>query len=145
MKNSSTRQNSSTPLRELTGRDPEPLGENCSVKDASAKMRELHTGALPVEAAGKLVGRANWDSDRNSIKFGHDPADVPVKSNMSEDVIFCFEDESIQDAITKMRDGVLNNLPVVDKDLRITGVVNLQELERIVATSKESGTAPNDK
>lgn len=136
MKKSSQRLDLATPLRDVAARDPAPLHDTCSIKDAAAKMRALDTGTLPVESGGKLVGQANWDLDRSSIKFGHDPADIPVKSKMSDDVVYCFEDESIGDAIVKMRDSTLNNLPVVDTELRITGVVNLQELERLLAESK---------
>ena len=48
---------------------------------------------------------------------------------MAKKMYYCFEDQSLEEARELMRRHELLHLPVVDKELRIVGIVALNEVE----------------
>ena len=53
---------------------------------------------------------------------------MTVRQAMSADVLYCFEDESVDDVSEKMGDWWVRRLPVVSQDKRLLGIVSLSEL-----------------
>ncbi len=109
-----------------------------SVQQAGDKMRKLDTGSLPVAEGRQLVGVVDQrDPDRRAAGFGHDPNTTSVSQIMETSVVFCFEDEDCGEALCKMNESVVDRLPVVDRDMRIVGVVT-----RVDLTDGRAGDAP---
>jgi CBS-domain-containing membrane protein len=46
---------------------------------------------------------------------------------MTEDVKYCFEDESIDDVVQNMSDIQVRRLPVIDRNKRLVGIVSLAD------------------
>ena len=57
------------------------------------------------------------------------PETTLVRGSMVKKMYYCFEDQSLEEARELMRRHHLLHLPVVDKDLRIIGVVALNDVE----------------
>jgi CBS domain-containing protein len=57
-----------------------------------------------------------------------------VREAMTQDVIFCYEDEDIDHVAKNMADIQVRRLPVVNRDKRLVGIIALGD----VATRKES-------
>ncbi len=82
-------------------------------------------------AKGKrLVGRLDDPNpDRALARFGHDPESTSVSELSIGDAIYCYEDQSPEEVRKIMIDQDMKHMPVVDRELRILGIVTLQSLE----------------
>ncbi len=69
--------------------------------------------------------------DRQAASHGHDPKAVAVRESMSREVAFCYEDQSSEEAERLMLEKHLRHLPVVDRDLRVIGMVTLEDLTNL--------------
>lgn len=100
-----------------------------SVQEAGEKMRALEAEKFPVAAGDILVGTVEGKfPDRKVAGFGHDPARTRVSENMTRHKFYCFEHQTLEEAREIMRENGLRHLPVVDGDLRIIGILALEEL-----------------
>jgi CBS domain-containing protein len=128
--------------RDWAGSEPKPLQQENSVKEAGEKMRSLETSNYPVASGQQLVGLVeSADPDRKAAGYGHDPETTLVRDSMIKKVIYCFEDQPVEDALATMRENQVKHLPVVDHQLRVIGMVSIDELD---PASAAPGTAPED-
>jgi CBS domain-containing protein len=109
--------------------DVDVIAPGDTLRTAARLMAELDTGALPVGEDDKLVGIiTSRDIAIQVVAEGRDAETVTVRQAMSTDVLYCFEDESVEDVSEKMGDWWVRRLPVVTQDKRILGIVSLCEL-----------------
>ena len=59
---------------------------------------------------------------------------------MSPGILYCFEDESVEDVLEKMGDQQIRRLPVINRDKRLVGVVSLGDLS-LTGKRKRAGEA----
>jgi CBS domain-containing protein len=118
------------PVKELASEKPKPLQEESTLQEAGETMRSLQAERFPVAAGDRLVGTVEGKyPERAAAAHGHDPQTTLVRGSMVKKMYYCFEDQSLQEARELMRRHHLFHLPVVDKDLRIIGVVALNDVE----------------
>jgi CBS domain-containing protein len=121
---------STRPARELASKEPKPLQEKSTVKEAGETMRSLQTNRFPVAAGERLVGTIEGKYPERAVAaHGHDPETTLVRGSMIQKLYYCFENQSLEEAREIMRRNHLLHLPVVDKNLRIIGIVALNEVE----------------
>jgi CBS domain-containing protein len=112
-----------------------------TLADAARKMREDDVGALPVGEGDDLVGMiTDRDITVRAIAEGKDPAATTVRDAMSEDVLYCFEDQSTEEVAANMGAQQIRRLPVVNRDKRLVGIVSLGDLSSSSAR-REAGEA----
>ena len=100
-----------------------------SLQQAGDKMRAMDVETLPVAEGRHLVGVVDErHPDRRAAGFGHDPKAVTVSAIMNSVVIHCFEDDNCAEALRKMDEQEVDRLPVLDRELRIVGVVHRKDL-----------------
>ena len=100
-----------------------------SVQKAGDKMRALEAETLPVAEERRLVGVVDQPHpDRRAAGFGHDPKATSVSEYMNSNVLYCFESDDCATALGKMDERQLDRLPVVDREMRIVGVVTRADL-----------------
>jgi CBS domain-containing protein len=118
------------PARELASKEPKPLQEENTVKQAGETMRSLQEDRFPVAAGERLVGTVEGKyPDRAAAGHGHDPETTLVRGSMIKKLYYCFENQLLAEAREIMRRNHLLHLPVVDENLRIIGIVALNEVE----------------
>ena len=116
-------------LRDLLIERTEALDIHETVQDAGDKMRSLKTDSLPVADDQHLVGRVmDRNADRKAAGQGHDPQTERVGACMSHELIFCYEDQHRAEAELLMKEKHLKYLPIVDRDMRIVGIVTQEDL-----------------
>jgi CBS domain-containing protein len=114
----------STNLETIVAEKEPLLHPDESIQQAGDKMRRLEADALPVSEGRRLVGMVDEpDPDRRAAGYGHDPNATRVSEIMNTSVRYCFADESCAEALGKMDAQNLDRLPVVDRQMRIVGVV----------------------
>jgi CBS domain-containing protein len=91
-------------------------------------MAEQNVGALPVCDGSRLQGMiTDRDIAVRAVANGRD-ADTRVREVMSEDVIWCSEDDDTQDVLGRMGDRQIRRIPVVDANRNLVGIVSLGDL-----------------
>ena len=100
-----------------------------TTQEAGDKMRSLETDSLPVTEDRRLVGTVlDRNADRKAAGHGHDPKVERVGDYMSHELIFCYEDQDRTEAARLVTEKHLKYLPIVDRDMRIVGMVTPEDL-----------------
>ena len=108
-----------------------------AIREAARLMAQCDTGVLPVGENDRLVGMiTDRDIVVRAVAEGHGP-DTPVREVMSNEVLYCFEDETIEHVAQTMGEQQVRRLPVLDREKRLVGIVSLGDL----ATSAKSRTS----
>ena len=107
-------------------------------------MRAADANAWPVADGGKLVGAIDHaDPDRQVGRHGHDPRVTRVGDTMKHDAVFCYEDQDSAEAERKMAEHGLNHVPVVDREMRIVGIVSRADVGESGSVDHVEGSAPS--
>ncbi|KAG6037732.1 hypothetical protein E4U41_004843 [Claviceps citrina] len=113
----------------LNGIPPTTVSVRTSVKEAAAMMKENHTTAVLVQDAGAITGIfTSKDVVLRVIAPGLDPANCSVVRVMTPHPDFAPMDMTIQAALRKMHDGHYLNLPVMNGEGEIVGMVDVLKL-----------------
>jgi CBS domain-containing protein len=105
------------------------IGPEETLQVAARRMRELGIGALPVCEADRLVGfLTDRDIVVRSAAEGRDPAWSTVRSAMTPQVIWCFEEDDIQDAAELMERRAVRRVMVLDAGKRLVGMLSVDDL-----------------
>jgi CBS domain-containing protein len=101
-----------------------------TIRDAAKLMAELDVGALPVAENDRLVGMiTDRDIAVRAVAEGL-PATTPISKIMSPEVLYCFDDQRLEEVTRNMGDVQVRRLPVVNRDKRLVGIVAIADLAR---------------
>jgi CBS domain-containing protein len=116
-------------LRDMMTANIEEIPADATLTQAAEKMKLLDIGALPVRDNNRLVGIiTDRDIAVRAVAEGRDPKKMPVRDAMSGDIIFCYEDQSVESAAKLMEEKQIRRLPVLDRSERAIGMVSLGDL-----------------
>jgi CBS domain-containing protein len=111
-----------------------------SLQEAASKMKNLDVGPLPVCEADHLVGMiTDRDITVRATAEALPPRLGQVRDVMTPDVVYCFEDQDVQEAARLMQEKQIRRLVVLNRDKRLVGIVSLGDLA--VETGDEGLTA----
>jgi len=111
-------------------RDVRVANPNLSIRAAAKMMAEIDAGALPVSDNDRLIGMI---TDRDIVVRGvaqGRTGDTTIADVMSREVLYCFEDEDLNDVARNMGNVQVRRLPVVDRDKRLVGIISLGDVAR---------------
>jgi CBS domain-containing protein len=110
-------------------RDVEVIGSDASLAEAASKMKDLDVGLIPVCDGGELKGTlTDRDITVRATAEGCDPSNTRVSDIMSQDIVYCFEDQEIEEAISLMEAQQIRRLPILSQEKRLVGIVSLGDL-----------------
>ena len=116
-------------ISEVMTRRPEVVRPGASIQDAAKKMDELNVGSLPVCDGERLLGMVtDRDITVRATSAGMNPGSTKVEEVMTAEVDYCYEDDSVGDAVAKMQKRQIRRLPIVDRDKKLVGIVALGDL-----------------
>ncbi|WP_332766125.1 CBS domain-containing protein [Phenylobacterium sp.] len=96
--------------------------------EAATRMAELDAGILPVSENDRLVGMiTDRDIAIRGVAMNRGP-DAKVRDLMSTEVLYCFDDEDVDDVLRNMSQQQIRRLPVLDRNKRLVGIVSLADL-----------------
>ena len=115
------------------------------IRDVAKIMAEIDAGAMPVGENDRLIGMiTDRDIAIRAVAQGKGP-DTPVRDVMSTDkVLYCYDDEELDQVAKNMGDVQVRRLPVVNREKRLVGIVSLADLanrERKAAGKAVSGVS----
>jgi CBS domain-containing protein len=109
--------------------DVEIVSPDTPLRDAAQRMRDTDTGFLPVGENDQLVGTlTDRDITIRAVAEGQDPNSAKVRDAMSENLVYCFDDQDSSEAAELMAEKQLRRLPILSRDKRLVGVVSLGDL-----------------
>jgi CBS domain-containing protein len=116
-------------IRDVMTPHVEVIHPDATLREAAAKMKSLDVGPIPVCDGERLQGMlTDRDITVRATAEGRDPNSTRVRDVMSPEVIYCFEDQDVQDAARMMEDRQIRRLVVLDRDKRLAGIVSLGDL-----------------
>jgi CBS domain-containing protein len=117
-------------ISDVMTRDVLTIGPQDSVRRAAQLMDELNVGSLPVCEGRKLVGMiTDRDITVRSTSAGEAPEGVSVEEVMTDQVRWCFEDQTVDEVMQQMADVQIRRVPVLERDAhQLVGIVSLGDL-----------------
>ena len=123
-------------IAELMTRDVEVVSPDDTLHTAAKMMADLNAGVLPVGENDRLVGMiTDRDIAVRGLAEGKGP-DAKVREAMTQEIMYCFDDEDIHHVCQNMAEIQVRRLPVVNRDKQLVGIVSLSDLAK-----KEANTA----
>ncbi len=124
-------------LRVLSRRQPVTVEPGTSLADCVRAIQRTGTGdsVFVCNATGRLVGVLTERDVFARIVGGTVDLQQPVESLMTTDPKTLDLDDTIRDAIVLMQTGRYRNVPMVDADRQLVGVVRQSDIIRFLAES----------
>jgi CBS domain-containing protein len=130
-------------IEELMIRDVKSCGPGDSLGRAAQIMWEHDCGALPVVEGGKLVGMlTDRDVCMGARSLGLTLGELSVADSMTRRVWTCWPEDTLDAAVSLMRNHKVRRLPVVDRRGRLVGILSLDDLAREVARERKLLRSP---
>jgi CBS domain-containing protein len=100
-----------------------------SIKELAGLMREHDIGAIPIGENDRLVGMVtDRDIVCRCIAAGLDVAKTTARDVMSKGIVFCSDQEELDDAARIMEDKKIRRLPVINQDKRMIGMLSVGDI-----------------
>jgi CBS domain-containing protein len=126
-------------VSDVMTRDVKLIHPQDPIREAARHMRDLDVGSLPVTDGDRLVG---FITDRDIVVRALADSggpDSPVSTAMSDQVLYCFEDETVEKVAENMGRNQVRRLPVLTRDKRLCGIVALGDLANAGADEPAEG------
>jgi CBS domain-containing protein len=111
--------------------DVEIVAPDQPIREAAQFMLRADAGAMPVGEGDRLVGMVtDRDIAVRAVAAGRGP-DTPVRDVMTDEVIYCFDDDEVEAVALKMSDRQVRRMPVLSReDESVVGIVSLGDISR---------------
>jgi len=128
-------------LKNVMSTDLEMVELKSTVQEAAQKMDDINVGLMPVVEDQRLVGMlTDRDIAIRAVAAGKDPKTTKVSEVMTKDVISCFEDQELEDAVNLMGEKQIRRMMILDRANKIVGVVSLGDIATLLKDKEVSGT-----
>ncbi len=112
-------------VKDVMSRDVQVISPDSTIREAARKMRDGDFGMMPVGENDRMIGAiTDRDIAVRAVAEGKGP-DTRVRDVMSDDIIWTYEDNSVEEAAELMSEHQIRRLPVVNRDKRLVGIVAL--------------------
>jgi CBS domain-containing protein len=116
-------------LREVMTAHVEVIHPDATLREAAQKMKNLDVGPIPVCDGDRIQGMlTDRDITIRATAEGRDPNNTRVREVMTPDVVYCFEDQDVQEAADMMEERQIRRLIVLNREKRLVGIVSLGDL-----------------
>src|SRR3954471_3614334 len=97
----------------------ETVAPSTSLQEAAERMKTLDVGPLPVCDGERLVGMiTDRDITIRAVAQGFGGTVGSVRDVMTPDVVYCFDDQEVEEAAKLMQENQIRRLVVLNRDKR---------------------------
>lgn len=117
-------------ISDIMTREVRSVSPQETIMRAAQLMDELNVGSLPVCDGNKLIGMVtDRDITVRATAAGIAPDQANVQDVMSQQVRWCFDNQSVDEVMEQMSDSQIRRVPVLDhNDHQLIGIVSLGDL-----------------
>lgn len=116
-------------IAQVMTHDVTVVGPHDSVRHAAQIMSDWDIGALPVCDGERLLGMiTDRDITIRAATSSRSTDEIRIAEVMTDEVSWCFDDQSIHEVLQQMRDQQVRRIPVLDRDMRLVGMVTIGDL-----------------
>ena len=115
-------------VSEAMSRDVRIANPEQTIGEAARIMSEIDVGALPVGENDRLVGMITDRDIAVRAVAADKPPTTKVRDVMSREVLYCYEDQDLDELAINMGDEQVRRMPVVNRDKRLVGIVSVGDL-----------------
>ena len=118
-------------VAECMTQEVETITPDQSIREAAQFMLRADAGAMPGSDGDRLIGMVtDRDITVRATAEGRGP-DTPVRDVMTDEVLYCFDDDEVEAVALKMSDRQVRRMPVLSReDDSLVGIVSLGDLSR---------------
>lgn len=120
-------------VKEIMCANPTYISRETSLQETAQKMEELGCGFLPVGDGDKLAGVVtDRDIVLRAVAKGQNLKSTTAGDVLTDKVLYCFEDDSIEEAAASMKNQQVYRLVVLNNrdEKRLRGIVSLGDISR---------------
>jgi CBS domain-containing protein len=116
-------------LNAVMTRDVDVVAPQATLQEAAERMKSLNVGSLPVCDGDRVLGMiTDRDITVRATAAGQAPDSTKVNEVMTPDVIYAFDDQDVKEAAKLMAEHQIRRLLVLNRDMRLTGIVSLGDV-----------------
>ena len=116
-------------IKEILTPGPKYVSPDATLVAAAENMKSGNMGILPICENDILIGTVtDRDITVRAVAEGRNPYTTKVRDVMSSKVIYCFGDQTIEDAAEMMAKSKIRRLPVLDDNNRLVGIISIGDL-----------------
>jgi CBS domain-containing protein len=116
-------------LRDVMTREVTTIAPSASIEQAAHMMKALNVGVLPVWDGTQLVGMlTDRDIVIRVVAEQLSPGETTVGDAMTADATYCYEDQTVEQAVRVMAGRQIRRLPILSRDETLVGVVSLGDV-----------------
>jgi len=116
-------------IREAMTSHAEWIAPDISLLEAARTMRDKNIGCLPIGEHDRLIGMiTDRDLACRAVAEGADPRSTRARAVMTKGVTWCFDDESLDEAVQRMGEKQIHHMPVLNRQKRMVGILSLSDL-----------------
>jgi CBS domain-containing protein len=117
-------------IKDVMTPDVSFVSADTPVAEIARRMRDDDIGALPVTENDRMIGMV---TDRDIVVRCVASGSVEgatARSAMSSRVLYCYEDQSVNEILENMGEQQVRRMPVVNREKRLVGVVSIGDLSQ---------------
>lgn len=116
-------------LKEIMTDNVEVIHPDDTLQVAAEKMRDRDIGFLPVCDGDRLIGvLTDRDLITRALADGMDPKTILGRDLITSPAIYCFDDQSVDEAAKIMHDNQIRRVVILGRDKQMVGVISLGDL-----------------
>ena len=118
-------------ISEIMSSDVETVTADQPIQEAARFMLTGDAGAIPVSDGDRLIGMVtDRDITVRAVAEGRGP-ETPVREVMTDTLLFCFDDQDVDEVALQMSDAQVRRFPVLSREgERLVGFVSIGDLSR---------------
>ena len=121
-------------VKDMMHKGVECVSPDTAIDAIARKMRELDVGAIPVASNGSLVGMiTDRDITIRCVAGNEAMSKIKAKDVMTSGVVYCRDNEDVEDAVRIMEGKQVRRLPVLDESMRMVGMVSLGDISHALS------------
>jgi len=99
------------------------------IQEVARVMRDEGIGCVPIGENDRLVGMiTDRDITCRAVAAGESLDKLTCRAVMSPGIFFCFEDQTLEQALGQMQERQVHHLPVLNRQKRMTGLISLGDV-----------------
>lgn len=123
-------------VRDAMHKDVKWQSPDTPLAELAKIMKQEDIGAIPIGENDRLVGMVtDRDITIRGLADGADLSSATARDVMTKGVVYCMEDEDVEDAVRVMEDKKLRRLPVLNSRKRMVGMLSLGDVTHAASQS----------